>query len=111
DLHGGRVWAESRGEGRGSVFTVELPLLHHAERAEPAANSPSDYAPLDGLRVLVVDDDPESNDVVHTLLSSCGAEVRTAGSVPAALALLATWRPDVLVSDLSMPGEDGYSLI
>ena len=59
----------------------------------------------------VVDDDLDSNDVVETLLSACGAEVRSVGSVPAALALLASWRPDVLVSDLSMPGEDGYSLI
>jgi PAS domain S-box-containing protein len=111
ELHGGRVWAESRGEGRGALFTVELPLLEGVERTTPAPVGARDYAPLDGLRILVVDDDPDSNDVVETLLSSCGAEVRTAGSVPAALALLASWRPDVLVSDLSMPGEDGYSLI
>jgi signal transduction histidine kinase len=111
ELHAGRVWAESRGEGRGAVFTVELPLLEGAPAVEAAPARPTDCPPLDGLRVLVVDDDPESNEVVETLLSSCGAEVRTAASVPAALALLASWRPDVLVSDISMPGEDGYALI
>ena len=61
--------------------------------------------------MLVIDDDPESNEVVRALLSSCGADVRTACSVAEALDLLARWRADVLVSDISMPGEDGYALI
>jgi CheY-like chemotaxis protein len=68
-------------------------------------------APLDGLRVLVVDDDPDSLDLAMAILTRTGAAVRTCGSVAEALAMLAEWRPDVLVSDIEMPDEDGYALI
>jgi len=61
--------------------------------------------------VLVVDDDPDSNEVVRTLLAACGAEVRTASSAREALAVIERWLPDVVVSDLAMPDEDGYSLL
>jgi PAS domain S-box-containing protein len=111
DLHGGTVRAESAGKGQGAVFTVELPLLRGSRAADRARARMADYTPLDGLHVLVVDDDPESNDVVRALLSSCGADVRTASSVPEAIELLERWRADVMVSDISMPGEDGYALI
>jgi CheY-like chemotaxis protein len=66
---------------------------------------------LDGLRVLVVDDDPDSNEVVRTLLASCGADVRTASSAHEAFEIVGRWLPDVVVSDLAMPDEDGYSLL
>jgi hypothetical protein len=66
---------------------------------------------LDGLSVLVVDDEPDSNDVVQTLLGSCGAAVRVAASARQALDILDRWRPDLVVSDIGMPGEDGYALI
>src|SRR5437762_1235715 len=84
------------------------------EGRHPKGGAPAnghDTPALDGLRVLVVDDEPDSNDVVSTLLSSCGAEVRIAGSVAQALEVLAQWRTDVLVTDIGMPGEDGYGLL
>ena len=119
ELHGGSVHAESAGAGKGAVFTVKLPLLMPRTAGEVEGRHPKGGAPanghdtpaLDGLRVLVVDDEPDSNDVVSTLLSSCGAEVRIAGSVAQALEVLAQWRTDVLVTDIGMPGEDGYGLL
>ena len=111
ELHRGRVVAESAGEGRGSVFTVEIPLLVDSRPAETAGASRATNAALDGVQVLVVDDDADSNDVVRTLLASRGADVRTAGSVAEALAMLEGWVPHVVVSDIAMPGEDGYALL
>jgi signal transduction histidine kinase/ActR/RegA family two-component response regulator len=121
ESHGGRVTAHSDGLGRGAVFTVSLPLMVTTEhlkepaRRHPVAGgdgaAPPAIARLDGLRFLVVDDEPDSNDMVRTLLASCGAEVRVAASTGQALEILDRWRPDVLVSDIGMPGEDGYVLI
>ena len=111
ELHGGTVRAESPGEGQGAVFTVELPLVQDSGIADERRLGASSVAPFDGLRVLVVDDDPASNDVVQALLASCGAEVRTAVSVGDAFALMARWQPDIVLSDISMPGEDGYALL
>jgi PAS domain S-box-containing protein len=121
ELHGGSVHAESPGEGKGSVFTVKLPLLAIArsagegERRHPAATRdlPDDLRrpSLDGLRILVVDDDPDSNEVVRMLLTSCRAEVAVAGSVAQALEVLRRFDAHLLVSDIGMPGEDGYVLI
>jgi len=71
----------------------------------------SDDARLDGIRVLVVDDEPDSNEVVGALLSAAGAEVRVAASAPQAREVLGRWRPDVVVTDIGMPGEDGYALV
>ena len=119
DLHGGAISAQSDGLGRGSTFAVELPL------AEPAAPEPSeaDAGPcgdgsvslepgrLAGLRVLVVDDQPDARELCRRLLARCGAEVATAASAAEARARLAQRRPNVLVSDLGMPVEDGYDLI
>ena len=111
ELHGGRVVADSAGEGRGAVFTVEIPLLADVRPVETSRAARTGDAALDGLRVLVVDDDPDSNDVVRTLLAACGADVRTASSAREALAVIERWLPDVVVSDLAMPDEDGYSLL
>ena len=66
---------------------------------------------LDGLRVLVVDDEADTRELLRTVLEQCGSEVRTAGSADEALVLFAESKPDVLVSDIGMPGEDGYDLI
>jgi CheY-like chemotaxis protein len=66
---------------------------------------------LDRVRVLLVDDEPTANEAVQTLLDSCGAEVRVAGSAEQALQMLDVWKPDVLISDIAMPEEDGYVLI
>src|SRR5262249_37148214 len=111
ELHGGRVVADSPGEGQGATFTVEVPLLPEDRKVEHVRTPRAGDVTLDGLRVLVVDDDPDSNDVVRTLLASCGAEVRTAGSAREAFEVVERWMPDVLVSDIAMPEEDGYSFL
>ena len=101
------------------MFTVKLPLMKvrttdEAERRHPTAGlaaNGTDLQQLEGLRVLLVDDEPDSNEAVGNLLASCGADVRAAGSAAHARDILAGWRADVLVSDVGMPGEDGYGLI
>lgn len=120
ELHGGEVAAHSDGPGHGSLFTVKLPLMVTVEHTkDPERRHPvaADAAPtgaltrLDGTAVLVVDDEPDVNEMVDTLLTSCGAEVRVAASTPQALKILEHWRPDVIVSDIGMPEQDGYALI
>ena len=120
ELHGGTVEAESAGEGMGTTLRVRMPFRvapHGAsgpERThEVAAETPAggEFAPLGGLRVLVVDDEPDTCDVLEAVLREAGAEVRTCRSAAAALAEIETWWPDVLLSDIGMPGEDGYALI
>lgn len=118
EAHGGSVHAESAGRGRGSVFTVKLPLLVTRTAGEAARRHPSAAADddgvlprLDGVRVLVVDDEDDASEVVQELLGGRGAEVRTARSPAQARAILADWRPTLIVSDVGMPGEDGYAFI
>ena len=120
ELHGGSVAVQSPGEGQGATFIVKLPLTIAAisggpvSRLHPTAETieaPQQGPRLDGLRVLVVDDDQDALELTSSIVIRAGAEVRTCLSAPAALALLQQWRPDVLVSDIEMPGEDGHSLI
>ncbi|MBW4679948.1 MAG: PAS domain S-box protein [Microcoleus vaginatus WJT46-NPBG5] len=120
ELHGGSVHAYSPGEGLGSTFMVKLPLravcsiTDDPERVHPTVDSgvAFDQAPaLDGLRVLVVDDEPDARDFLSTALQECGALVKTAGSVREAIAQIKQFNPNVLVSDIGMPQEDGYALI
>ncbi len=116
ELHRGVIRAESEGSGKGSTFTVWLPLMRGASPAsDPATvmrvNEDEGSQPLQAVRVLVVVDDVDTAESVAALIGYAGAEVRSAGSVAQALAALSTWTPNVLVSDISMPGEDGYSLI
>ena len=121
ELHGGEINAHSEGAGLGSKFTVMFPLLATGvgEVRDPARRHPiardtlSDLhlARLDGIRVLIVDDEPSASEALLVLFKSCGSEARAAGSAAEALDVLDAWPPDVLVSDIAMPGEDGYSLI
>lgn len=107
--------AASAGEGRGATFSVMLPRTAsvRADPALPDAGAPAlpDMVALDGIRVLVVDDEPDARDLFSSVLAGRGAVVRNAGSVREALEILESWRPDVLLSDLMMPGQDGHALL
>jgi PAS domain S-box-containing protein len=115
ELHGGRVRAESEGEGHGATFTVELPLL--AVTTTPVAlraeltRAPDGLPALDGVRVLVVDDEADARELVTAVLERCGAVVEIAESAAEAMVSLDRSVPDVLVSDVGLPGEDGYALV
>jgi signal transduction histidine kinase len=114
ELHGGSVRAESGGENAGATFLVTLPIVPAdsilgGDPAAPAAIEGS--TPLDSLSVLIVEDDREWRDAAQVLLADAGANVRVADSAAAARQALATFQPDLLVSDIAMPEEDGYALM
>jgi len=112
ELHGGTIQAASEGEGRGATFTVTLPLGGRGDEAATTGAGAAAAAPrIDGVRVLVVDDDTAMRDWSVLTLGAFGASVTTARSVRDALAVLARMEPDVLVSDVRLPDEDGYTLI
>ena len=123
ELHGGTVHAASQGVGRGATFTVRLPIsAGEARRGQAAAlgerrtattaASPMPRLPrLDGLRILVVDDDPDGRTLTSLVLTQAGASVKAVASVREALQTLEVERPDALVSDIGLPDEDGYGLI
>jgi PAS domain S-box-containing protein len=120
ELHGGTVRVDSEGEGLGATFTVSLPLMvaRSAVSAPESAQQP-EFKPaefecppvLNGLRVLVVDDDADTCELLQVILEGCGAQVKTASSAAAALEAVAEEVFDVLISDIGLPDEDGYSLI
>jgi len=114
-LHRGTVTAASEGQNRGAIFAVRIPLapLRTAARVTSSGGAMDldRLPPLTGIRVLVVDDDPDARDLVTAVLGQSGADVVTASSTVEALDALARARPHVLVSDLSMPGDDGYALL
>ena len=116
--HGGSVSAESAGIGRGATFTVALPLAADVAAADPLADEPGDMATgtvapglLHDRKLLVVDDEPDVRDVLSRVLELEGAVVLTAGSVREALERVDAERPDLVVSDIGMAGEDGYALV
>ncbi len=118
ERHRGTVHAASPGEDRGATFTVRLPLTHVPSdaRETPTVMAgrhelPSVAATLDGVRVLIVDDDPDTRELLGAILSAAHAEVRSADSVRGARELLAQHQVDVMISDIAMAGEDGYALI
>jgi PAS domain S-box-containing protein len=121
ELHGGSVRAESPGKGQGATFTVMLPVAPvyqtsgKEERVHPAARDtlPSYECPdrLDGLKVLAVDDEPDTRELLKVGLGQCGAVVTVVGSATEALEAIAAAVPDLLISDIGMPDKDGYEFI
>jgi PAS domain S-box-containing protein len=113
ELHGGAVSAQSAGVDRGASFVVTLPVAAEAVRT-PASAADDRAAPdvdLRGLKVLVVDDEPDARELVRQLLDDCRADVFTAASAAEAMTLLQLERPDLLLSDIGMPERDGFQLI
>jgi PAS domain S-box-containing protein len=122
ELHGGTVRAKSPGEGLGSTFTVMLPItVLHPERPAPETPRPKPRehaeasgkasSSLAGVRVLVLDDEPDARQLIRRVLSECEAEVALASSAAEALELIEHFRPDVIVSDVGMPDQDGYDFM
>jgi signal transduction histidine kinase/CheY-like chemotaxis protein len=117
ELHGGTIRAESTGVDEGASFVVSLPvaiLRQEVEREHPSAHIPVATRrglTLSGLKIVIVDDEPDARDLLAMLLEDRQAEVFTAPSADEALALVRTHQPDVLVSDIGMPGKDGYAFI
>ncbi len=118
ELHGGVASAESEGQGKGSTFTVRLPLMIPVEQqmsiaADAVATQSSTQlsASLEGLKVLIVDDEPDARELVVVMLGRCGASMKVAASSAEAIEIVGGWKPDVLIADIGMPIEDGYGLI
>ena len=113
EVHGGSVTAESEGRDRGATFIVTLPVRTHKARADdPGATGELMLGePLRGVSIVVVDDDLDTRELLQSIMTTAGADVRPAASVDEALALCRDGIPDVIVSDIGMPGRDGYSLM
>jgi PAS domain S-box-containing protein len=112
ERHGGAVRVASEGPGKGSTFRIELPLLPASSRLpDPVTPRPLKRRVLEGVSVLVVEDEEDSRRGLVRLLSGAGASVQGAGSAAEAIRKLEAAAPDVILSDIGMPGEDGYSLI
>jgi hypothetical protein len=120
ELHGGTVTAHSAGEGQGATFVVHLPLdsaapeteAHRKSRRALMISGPDGPATrLEGLKVIVVEDEPDARELVERLLQEAGCQVTAVASAAAAMTALQQARYDVLISDIGLPDEDGYSLI
>ena len=116
ELHGGTIEAMSEGAGRGATFVIHVPISPVTADDDEARSIQDEGAvepqpSLDGVRILVVENDADARGLISTILEACGAEVRAVESVAEALDAIAASRPDVLLSDIAMPGEDGYALI
>lgn len=123
EMHGGSVQAESEGKGRGATFTITFPIMtaselaakteiEHADEPRALSTTPrAKVARLDGLKVLVVDDHEDTRELLTIALTNAGADVRACAQSTDALATIKTWKTDCIVSDIGMPGEDGYELI
>jgi CheY-like chemotaxis protein/two-component sensor histidine kinase len=121
ELHGGTIGAKSAGEGRGATFVIRLPLaIVESDRDahmrgdtayEAGGEQPPPMPELEDARILVVDDEADARELVRAVLENQGAKVTTVGSAEEALAMLHTTSPDLLISDIGMPGTDGHHLI
>jgi signal transduction histidine kinase len=121
-MHGGSIRAESDGKGKGTTFIVTLPLIAELLRpSEPSAEAPGKWQQngsgelepdvLSGLKVLTVDDQQDTRELITLALGRYGAEVRTSASASTALQMIADWKPDVVVSDIGLPEMDGYDFM
>jgi len=120
ELHGGAIWASSPGVDRGSTFTVQLPLLISQKSETAFQDQPVSPRAiplghvgvrLEGTKVLIVDDDQDSREVLQKIMNDAGAETLTASSARTAIASLPNFRPHVLISDIGMPEQDGYDFL
>jgi CheY-like chemotaxis protein/nitrogen-specific signal transduction histidine kinase len=119
ELHGGTVSATSEGEGLGATFTVSLPVApirsssQKREHPTTPTHTLSDCHGVDiaGIKVLIVDDEPDARDIIERMLVECEAEVMTAASAAEGVEKVKSLRPDLILSDIGMPGEDGYDFI
>ena len=120
ELHGGTVSVNSTGEGQGTTFTVHLPhtIVHRSEEGgervhanKPKRSADYNHSALSGLTVLVVDDEPDSRDLLEHVLAECEAHVLTASNAEDAVAIIEREKPNVLVSDIGMPNVDGFELL
>jgi PAS domain S-box-containing protein len=121
ELHGGTIRAKSEGEGQGATFCIELPVMvvhapeSMAAREHPRGTAPpissADHPSLEGITVLAVDDEADARDLLQRVLEECGARVLVAASASEGLEVVRRERPDMIVSDIGMPGTDGYEFI
>lgn len=111
ELHGGTINAHSDGAGQGATFTVVLPMRFSKEGTQAAVPNPDQCRDLQNIKVIVVDDEADARELVSLILEQRGAQVESAGSVAAAYPLLMQFRPDIIISDIGMPDENGYSLL
>jgi CheY-like chemotaxis protein len=111
NAHGGNVRVSSEGKGTGATFVVTIPVAEDVEVTPRTTSRPRERVRLEGLRVLCVDDDDDARLLLRDVLADRGAEVATAGSAHEGFAAFERFRPDVIVSDIAMPGGDGYGLI
>jgi len=122
EMHGGTVAAWSAGKGQGATFKVRLPLVAPMKQPSTAATEPAiqeesggikgdEYRTLAGRRILVVEDDPDTLEMLRYILDKYGAVVITAASAKEAIDALERWQPNAIISDIAMPDQDGYDLI
>jgi len=120
EMHGGTVDANSAGDGLGATFIVKLPLIGvrtdrvEENRLQPNSSggiSLASSSRLEGVSVMVVDDEPDTREMLRIMIGQLGAEVKTCASSEEAMRVLGEWNPDVIVSDIEMPDEDGYELM
>jgi CheY-like chemotaxis protein len=111
DLHHGTIQAASPGENQGATFTVRFPVMVDAVDTPAAAGPPVVLGNLQNIHVLIVEDDADSRDLIATTLQQLGAQVTALPSAAAAITALSQMKPDILISDIGMPGMDGYMLM
>jgi two-component system CheB/CheR fusion protein len=115
EAHGGTVHGESAGKGKGATFTVSLPLVAKPDAPPPGRKTPpmgeQVIGNFKGVRVLVVEDDPGTREALTEMLNQSGAAVRSAASAASAMTLFEEFTPELLICDIAMPNEDGYSLL